>query len=157
MILKTSLMAYLKEIKVTYNRKRVKDDLLKKAVKNPKQVYELFKEMENELRMKVVCLHLNPQLEILSYEVVSIGTSHRALIDVAGIYRGVLLSGASRIILIYNHPNGPCMPSAEEKKSAKKIAQGGEPYDITLEDFILIGEDGYYSFNEKKKFGRKEA
>ena len=35
-------MAYLKDLKVTFTRKRVDDDLLNKPVENPRQVYELF-------------------------------------------------------------------------------------------------------------------
>lgn len=93
-------MAYIKELKVTYQRKRVEDDLLSKPVKTSEQVYELFKEMENETREKVICVHLNPQLEILSYEVVGMGNVNQVLLDSPGIFRGALLSLAHSIILV---------------------------------------------------------
>ena len=78
---KLSYMAYLKELKTTYSRKRVDDDLLNKPVESPDQVYDLFRGMQDETKEKVVCLHLNPQLEVLSYEVVAIGTAHHVLVD----------------------------------------------------------------------------
>ncbi|MDP9974650.1 hypothetical protein J2W39_005920 [Variovorax paradoxus] len=66
-------MAYLKELKVTFTRKRVDDDLLNKPVESPAQVFALFKDMQDETKEKVVVLHLNSQLEILSYKLAAIG------------------------------------------------------------------------------------
>lgn len=148
-------MAYIKQLEAKYRRKRVKDDLLNKPVKSAEQVYQLFRDMQDETKEKIVCLHLNPRLEILSYEVVSIGTSHHVLVDIAGLYRGVLLSGASRIIVVHNHPLGSSTPSQEDKDVIKKIIKGGEPYSITLEDFIIIGEDGFFSFDQKNLLRKK--
>ncbi len=147
-------MAYLKKLKVTYTRKRVKDDLLQKPVKNPKKVYELFKEMENETREKVVCLHLNHQLEILSYEVVGMGSNKRVLLDVQGIYRGALVSLASSIIIVHNHPNGSCEPSKQDEMAYESLLEPSGFMDIPMQDFIIIGDGGYYSFDEKKKIKR---
>lgn len=61
-------MPYLKELKITYQRRRVKDGLINQPVKSSKQVYEQFKWMKNETRETAICLHLSPQLRILSYE-----------------------------------------------------------------------------------------
>jgi DNA repair protein RadC len=72
-------MAYIRELKITYERKRVDDDLLHGPVESAEHVYRLFKEMEAEAREKIVCLHLNPQLEVLSFEVVAIGTTDMLL------------------------------------------------------------------------------
>lgn len=141
-------MAYIKELKVTYSRKRVDDDLLNKCVDSPEHVYKLFEYMQDEAREKVVCLHLNPGLEVLSYEVVAIGTAHNALADAASIYRGAIVTAASSIIIVHNHPFGSCAPSRQDKEFAKKMSQLGGLHDIDLEDFIIIGEDGYYSLVE---------
>ena len=149
-------MAYLKKLKVTYTRKRVKDDFLQKPVKNPKQVYELFREMENETREKVVCLHLNNQLEILSYEVVGMGNNKRVLLDVQGIYRGALVSLASSIIIVHNHPNGLCEPSKQDERAYISLLEPSGFMEIPIQDFIIIGDDGYYSFDEKKKIKKTD-
>ena len=143
---KLSNMTYLKELKTTYSRKRVDDDLLNKPVETPEQVYDLFRYMQDETKEKVVCLHLNTQLEILSYEVVAIGTAHNVLVDAVSIYRGAIVIGASSIIVIHNHPSGSKNPSSEDKFMAKEIAQIGKLHKIPLNDFIIIGEDGYCSF-----------
>ena len=146
-------MAYIKELRVTYKRKRVKDDLLKKQVTAPKQVYELFKYMQDETKEKVVCLHLNPQKEILSYEVVAIGTANKVLINAKEIYVNALLARADGIIIVHNHTSSSSKPSPNDIKAVKKLVEMGEVTDTPLIDFIIIGGDGFFSFDEKKVEG----
>ena len=141
-------MAYLKELTLTYKRKRVDDDLLNKPVKTAKQVYKLFKEMENEAREKLVVLHLNPQLEILSYEVAALWAWNSAILDIAWIYRGILLSWASSVVVVHNHPLWNSKPSKLDLKSYNALVAWGEPYAIKVLDFIIIWEDWYFSFDE---------
>lgn len=59
-------MAYLKELKITYRKKRVKDDLLNRPAKNSEQIYELFNWMAHETREIGICVHLSSELKILS-------------------------------------------------------------------------------------------
>ena len=67
-------MAYIKELKASYQRKRVDADLLGIPVDSPEHAYRLFKDMENEAKEKLVCLYLTEKYEIISFEVVAIGT-----------------------------------------------------------------------------------
>lgn len=145
-------MAYLKELKITFTRKRVDDDLLNKPVDSPEQVFALFKDMQNETKEKVVVLHLNPQLQVLSYEVASIGTGTAALISPVELYRNAMLARASSMIVVHNHPSGNCQPSANDEKTAARLHELGEIHDIPLQDFIIIGDDKYLSFKEQKRF-----
>ncbi|MCK9532374.1 MAG: JAB domain-containing protein [Gammaproteobacteria bacterium] len=142
-------MAYIKELKVTFERKRVDDDLLKAPVESSTRVYELFGHLQDETKEKVVVLHLNPQLEILSYEVSAIGTAHRALIDAVEIYRNAMLARASVLIVVHNHPSGDPSPSEADKASAAKLKQLGEIHGMKLQDFVIIGERRYFSFSDE--------
>lgn len=145
-------MAYIKELKLTYERKRVDDDLLFTPVESADHVYYLFREMQNEAREKIVCLHLNPKLEILSYEVVAMGTAHYVISDPIEVFRGAIVVRASKIIIIHNHPAGSSKPSEADRKGAAKIRELGELHNIRLQDFMIIGEDGYFSFDEEGMF-----
>ncbi len=142
-------MAYIKELKVTFERKRIEDDLLKTPIENSIRVYELFGHLQDETKEKVVVMHLNPQLEILSYEVAAIGTAHRALIDAVEIYRNAMLARASKLIVVHNHPSGDPKPSQNDHASAKKLKELGEIHEIPLQDFVIIGENCYFSFNDE--------
>ena len=141
-------MAYLKEIKVSFQRKRVDDDLLNKPVKSSKQVYTLFKEMENELKEKVVVLHLGPDLKILSYEVAAIWTWIWTTINPREIFRTAVAGLAHSLVIVHNHPLWKPKPSKEDKNACKALVEFSEAVQIKLNDFIIIWEDWYFSFDE---------
>ncbi|CAA2108376.1 JAB domain-containing protein [Variovorax paradoxus] len=145
-------MAYLKELKVTFTRKRVDDDLLNRPVESPEQVYALFKDMHNETKEKVVVLHLNPQLEILSYEVASIGSAKATLMEPVELYRNAILARASSLIVVHNHPSGTCKPSQADIGIAMRLHELGVIHGMPLQDFIIIGDDAYSSFQEDGRF-----
>jgi len=141
-------MAYLKELKVTYVRKRVDDDLLNQTIETPQQVYELFKDMQDETREKLVVLHLNPQLEVLSYEVAAIGTATGVVFDPVELYRNAILARASSIIVVHNHTSGSCKPSRADTKVVARLKEVAAILDMPLQDFIIIGEGRFHSFRE---------
>ncbi len=147
-------MAYLKGLKLTYSRKRVKDDLLNRTVMSSEMVYDLFREMQDETREKLICVHLNPKRKILYYEVVSIGTAHRVLADPVEIFRGAIVVRASSIVIVHNHPSGDPTPSKDDKIMAEKVYKLGKVMNIPLSDFIIIGDQDkkYFSFDDKKMF-----
>jgi DNA repair protein RadC len=141
-------MAYLKELKVTYKRKRVDDDLLNQPIESPQQVYELFKDMQDETKEKLVVLHLNPQLEVLSYEVAAIGTATGVVFEPVEVYRNAMLARASSIIVVHNHPSGSCKPSRADAKVTARLKELGDIHNMPLQDFIIIGEGRFHSLRE---------
>ncbi|WP_177224908.1 JAB domain-containing protein [Variovorax sp. 770b2] len=141
-------MAYLKELKVTFTRKRVDDDLLNKPVESPGQVFALFKDMQDETKEKVVVLHLNPQLEILSYEVAAIGSATATLMEPVELYRNAMLARASSLIVVHNHPSGNSKPSPADISIAARLHELGTIHAMPLQDFIIIGDEQYCSFRE---------
>jgi DNA repair protein RadC len=145
-------MAYLKELKVTFTRKRVDDDLLNKPVESPGQVFALFKDMQDETKEKVVVLHLNPQLEILSYELAAIGTGTQTLMDPVELYRNAMLARAHSLIVVHNHPSGTCKASQADIEIAERLVDVGKLLGMPLQDFIIIGDGGYGSFREEGRF-----
>ena len=73
-----------------------------------------------------------------------IGTAEAALISPREVFRGALLSGATRVIILHNHPGGNPAPSAEDENVAEKLRQAGELLAIQVLDFVIIGENGRY-------------
>jgi DNA repair protein RadC len=145
-------MAYLKELKVTFTRKRVDDDLLNKPIQSSRQVYELFRDMQDETKEKVVVLHLNPQLEVLSYEVASMGTAVHAVIEPVEVFRNAMLARASSLVVVHNHPSGNCTPSQADVNVALRMHELGKLHDMIVQDFIVIGDGDFYSFRDQGRF-----
>ena len=142
-------MAFLKKLEAKFTRKRVKDDLLNKPVRNSTQAYNLFKKMEDEIKEKLVTIHLDAKVRVLSYELTAIGGIDRVLASPKEIYTAALLARADSIILIHNHPSGDPNPSWGDKENYKKLENAGELLDLTIRDFIIIGEKSYFSFKDE--------
>ena len=139
----------MKKLKLSFERKRVDDDLLHMPLESAEHAYRLFKEMENEVREKVVCIHLTGKYEIISFEVVSIGTQTYAIADPVEILRGAVLVRAATIIILHNHPLGSPEPSEADVEGAKKLKEKGAVLNISLRDAIIIGDGGFVSLAER--------
>ena len=142
-------MGYIKELKAAFKRKRVDDDLLGIPVESAEHAYKLFKDMEDEAKEKLICLHLTEKYEIISFEVVAIGTSKYVITAPEEIIRSASLIRAKRIILLHNHPGGSPEPSAKDIEAAKALKKVAEAMKISLQDIIVIGEDSFVSLRTR--------
>lgn len=105
--------------------------------------------MSRETREKAICLHLSPEMKILSYEMIGMGDAKHMILDIQGLFRGAILGMATSIIVIHNHPHGKKKPSPEDILTSEELGKVGKLHNIKLEDFMIIGESGYYSFEER--------
>ena len=60
----------------------------------------------------------------------------------------------SNIIIAHNHPNGSFYPSGSDDKLMKSLALSLSLSGIKILDSIIIGLDGYYSYNMDKKLDK---
>jgi DNA repair protein RadC len=95
-------------------------------------------------RERVVRVDLDNQNRVIGEETVAIGTGEAALMSPREVFRGALLSGATRVIILHNHPSGNPSPSPEDQEVAEKLRQAGELLAIPVLDFVIIGENGRY-------------
>lgn len=107
--------------------------------------------IENLDREVVICIHLATSGRVISAEVCSMGTVDKAIVKPVQIIRTALMTGASNLILIHNHPSGNCEPSKDDLSISQKMATICCLIGIELLDFIIIGADARYSVREKKK------
>ncbi|MFC1761168.1 JAB domain-containing protein [Planctomycetota bacterium] len=120
-----------------------------KAIHTPEDMKKHFSFMEAYDREHVLRVDLNNAHESLGYETVCIGTDNMSMVGPKEVFRGALLSGASCIILVHNHPSGQVKPSSEDHQIAKKLKCLGVDLDLQLLDFVIIGRNGnYYSLAE---------
>ena len=98
---------------------------------------------------------VNRRKEILGEKVVYIGTGTKISISFQDLFREAFKYGASGFYLIHNHPDGDFNPSAEDYFMTGEIINATKKVGIKLIDHIIIGENGYYSFenatNKQKK------
>jgi len=124
-------------------------DSKKEKITNAADVFELLKdEMRAEAQevMKVMCL--NTRNEVIGITEVSRGTVSSSLIHPREIFRTAILSNATSIIMVHNHPSGDPKPSDDDISITRKLTKASEIIMIEILDHVIIGEK-YYSFKEE--------
>ncbi len=103
-----------------------------------------FAHLEKYDRERLVRVDLDNQNRVIGEEVVAIGTADSAIMSPREIFRGAILNGASRIIIVHNHPSGNVEPSREDLDVKGKLEAAGELLAMPMVDFVIIGEGGRY-------------
>lgn len=65
------------------------------------------------------------------------------------IIKRALDLGASAFILVHNHTSGDVLPSQSDIDFTRELAQAAQTLDVSLQDHIIMGKNGYFSFQEK--------
>ena len=113
------------------------------------QVVELFKDLQNETKEKLIAISLDVKLKIIAFEVVCIGTVHLMSARPFELLRTPILVNAYGLILVHNHPSGDPEPSDEDKNLTKEIKNLCQSGGMVLHDHIIIGDGEYFSFAQE--------
>lgn len=97
-------------------------------------------------REAVLVLYLNNANRTISFSIISIGGLTGTLVDIRLILKDALLSKATAMILIHNHPSSSLSASCADKDITKKVKEASALMDIKLLDHLILTEDSYYSF-----------
>ncbi len=152
---KTARPKYLREIHVSFRKKRVSaDSPVNEPLTDPAKVVELFKDLENETKEKLIAISVDAKLKIITFEVVSIGSAAAVYAKPAESVRTAILVNASGLIMVHNHPSGNPKPSPDDKKFTRWLTKTCETMGIPLHDHIIIGDDDYYSFASEGQIKR---
>ena len=112
---------------------------------------ELIKDEDREL---LCVINVDNRLRPLNAAVVSMGTITYTVAPIVNIFKAGILSNASGIILMHNHPSGNVTPSREDDDLTKKVYNLGKLMEIELHDHVIVGVDpstqkmNYYSYQE---------
>ena len=117
-------------------------------VKTTIDVVELFmEEMRYEKQEILKLVILNSKNEILKIQEVFKGNTNSISFDIKNILSEPIKIGASKIILLHNHPSGDPTPSKEDIESTIKIKNVAKILGIDLLEHIVIGNGIYKSIN----------
>ena len=124
---------------------------------NPERIRDMLcsifrMDRQAEERVYLVCL--NAAMEAVGVFEVSHGTADMALVRGREVLiRALLCTGATRFIVAHNHPSGRINPSEEDKSVCERLTKAGGLIGIPMDDFIIIANNGYFSFSEEKMLG----
>jgi len=137
------------EIQAVYNKKQ---EIETTRICSSKEVSDFAKKIfpvDVNYREAMICLFLNRANKIIGYTSMSIGGTSGTVCDPKMVFQHALLSNASGIVLVHNHPSGNLRPSEQDIELTKKIKNGGEFLEIILIDHLIITEESYYSFADE--------
>ena len=144
----------LKTIKAVYQSLTVSDtitDYLKPHTRytSASQVFDTFNFLRHETKEHFIALHLDGKNRIVCLDRVSVGSLNQSIVHVREVMKSALLSSASAILLIHNHPTGDPMPSSEDMAITRRLKEAGELIGIPVLDHIIIGDGQFISFVER--------
>jgi DNA repair protein RadC len=107
-------------------------------------------EMRHKDKEELKVIMLDAKSALLGETTVSIGTVNFTVASPREIFLEALKYKAVNVIVMHNHPSGDPTPSQNDISCTRRIREAGELIGISLIDHIIIGDNSYYSFNEKR-------
>ena len=118
-------------------------------VRDPREAAERFRFLEIRDREEFISLHLDKGNRPICWDRVSMGTLSETCVHPREVFKTALLSNASAMIFMHNHPSGRVEPSPEDRNLTKKLLEAAAILEIKILDHLIIGEEGsYFSFQE---------
>lgn len=100
---------------------------------------------DHDDKEKLYVILLNSRKDIIGINLVSIGTVDYVIMHPREIFKTAILTSASGIILVHNHPSGNVFPSDQDIAMTNKIIESGEILEIPILDHIIYSEEKSYS------------
>ena len=120
---------------------------------NPKKIVEMLNSIFhlNILAEEYVyMLAFTSACELISVFEVSHGTGNASWIGGKEVMTRVLLSGASAIVIVHNHPSGNIKPSEKDIFVTSNIKKICEMLGIVFMDHIIIGGNEFYAIPDEQ-------
>lgn len=126
---------------------------VKGQVRDPQQVYSVFKTLKDKAQETLLGVYCKDDLDVAAYHVLSVGGEDTALIIPREVFANCFLLRAYYFILIHNHPNGKATPSPQDREVMAALAEQAKTLNLKFLDFIIVGEDSYWSMFEEEAGG----
>lgn len=118
-------------------------------ISGSQKLFEFAKSLQDLDYEKFLVLHLDSSLKISCIQYFT-GTINEAAIYPREVLKHSILSGATGIIIVHNHPSGAFKFSEEDKQITHKLSKCYEMMDMKVYDHVLIyGKDKYKSMKEE--------
>ena len=120
-----------------------------KGITNPDRAFEAISNIiDNTDRECFGVIMMNNVNEINSFEICSVGTVNMTLAHPREVFKGAILSNASKIMLFHTHPSNTIEPSQTDIDTTKELIEASKILQIPIIDHIITCERGYFSFAE---------
>ena len=120
-------------------------------VSTPIEAVDLITKEFGDLDREVfMVLNLTCHLQVINLNICSMGTLNYTVVHPREVFKASILSNASAVLLIHNHPSGILEPSKEDIDLTERMVSAGKILGIDVLDHLIIGtkERAYTSLRE---------
>lgn len=96
-------------------------------------------------------LLMNQRFGLIRAVKLSHGGLSETAVDVRVILREALLSNATVLTLVHNHPSGNARPSGDDDRLTQKLKRACETMRIYMVDHVIVTDGKYFSYAEEGK------
>ncbi len=143
-------MKYLRKIEYKLVREEV-SEFHSKQMSSSQDVYGWFKHLENSEKEKFIVVCLDVKNRVVCFDIIGMGSVSQCTITPREVVKSAIMSNASSIVLIHNHPSGDCEYSKEDNRLTADLREACKLFNISVLDHVIIGHGEYYSFADKTK------
>jgi len=137
------------EVTIQYKNEIPKSERV--SIKSANSVYRIVKpffEPYMDYREGAYLVLMNKGNELLGVSELSKGGIDSTVLDIRMIAQLSLLSNATNIIVVHNHPSGTLKASDSDISISKRILESMRQFNILLLDSIIVSSEGYYSLSD---------
>lgn len=102
-------------------------------------------------REHFISLNLDIKGRVINANIISIGDLTACLVHPREVFKSSILSNASSVIFLHNHPSGDPSPSKEDIEITKRLTKAGYLLGIKVLDHIIIGANKQISLMEERE------
>jgi DNA repair protein RadC len=95
-----------------------------------------------------VVLILNTRRKVKGHYLVSIGTLDSIMIHPREVFKLALMTSASAIVIMHNHPSGEPQPSDADIKVTRDLIRAGQLLKVEILDHVIMGNPAHCSMRE---------
>lgn len=134
-------------------RRQEEEALIRLDLSSAESIYEYMRpKMQDLTTEEAWILLLNNNFKLVCEPVrISQGGLTETAVDVRVIVRHAILSKATVVVLLHNHPSGNCRPSGHDDKITKSVREGLSFMRLHFADHIIVTDGKYYSYVEEGK------
>jgi DNA repair protein RadC len=96
------------------------------------------------MKEALVVLVLNTRRRIIGHNLVSLGNLDTCTLHAREVFRPVIVSAGSAIVLVHNHPSGDPTPSEADIKVTRDLIRAGHLLKIDVLDHVIMGAGNEY-------------
>ena len=133
-------------------RRRQEEVVACQAVTTPADIYAIMRPKMQDLDIEQAWIVLlNQSFRLINTVCISSGGISETAVDVRQIIKHAVLSNATVLALVHNHPSNNPSPSAEDDRITQRVKKACDIMRIHFLDHVIVTDGQYYSYQDKGK------